>query len=154
MAPIRAEQTGVVAATAEQVYAVLADYRAEHPQVLPKPYFSELVVEQGGFGAGTVFRVAVTVFGQTTPYHMRVAEPEPGRVLSEVDIATGLATSFTLTPLPDGRTEVRIATVWEPRPGLYGLLERLTAPGVMRRIYRRELALLDEHLRRRLKAED
>jgi hypothetical protein len=45
-----------VRAPAEKVYAILADYRHGHPQIVPRPPFGLLEVEQGGYGAGTVIR--------------------------------------------------------------------------------------------------
>lgn len=47
----------VIDAPPDRVYALIADYRSGHPRILPKAYFKELVVEQGGVGAGTVVRV-------------------------------------------------------------------------------------------------
>jgi hypothetical protein len=42
---------------------VLADYDTSHPAILPKRVFSDLVVEQGGVGAGTVVRVTMAAMG-------------------------------------------------------------------------------------------
>src|SRR5262245_56834492 len=51
-------------APAEQVYNIIADYRNGHPHLLPKQ-FSNLLVEEGGYGAGTRIRFQMTAFGQT-----------------------------------------------------------------------------------------
>lgn len=75
MATVHTEVSGVIDAPPATVYAVLADYRSSHPQILPKPYFTNLIVEQGGQGAGTVFRTQVVVMGVKTDYHMVVSEP-------------------------------------------------------------------------------
>jgi hypothetical protein len=147
MTTAHAEASADIDAPAEAIYALLIDYRDGHPSILPKQYFSDLVIESGGHGAGTVFRVRVNVFGTTASNHMLVSEPEPGRVLAETDTETGLVTTFTLTPIDDGRqTEVRIATDWTVGPGLRGKLESLTTPPVMRHIYDAELRLLAERM--------
>lgn len=149
MPQLHAEASGVVNAPPSVVYATLADYRIGHPKVLPKPYFSDIVVEAGGQGAGTEFRVTVTVLGTETKYHMRVAEPQPGRVLSETDLATGLTTTFTVDPIDDGQcSRVTIATDWISRGGLAGYAERLLTPFFMRRIYARQLRQMDEVIAR------
>lgn len=54
MSQIHAQATAVIDAPPEVVYAILADYRADHPAILPKQYFAECAVEEGGQGAGTV----------------------------------------------------------------------------------------------------
>jgi hypothetical protein len=149
MTQAHAEMSAVVPAPPEDVYAVLADYRTGHPRILPRQYFSDLVVEEGGRGAGTVIRVSTRALGVERAYHMDVSEPEPGRVLVETDRISGLATSFTVTPAGDGGSLVRIATTWQTKPGIAGLLERLTTPPIMRRIYAAELRQLADYVRRR-----
>jgi hypothetical protein len=56
----------------------------------------------------------VKIFGQTCTARARVAEPEPGRVLSETDLDNGLVTTFTVQPDGDG-SRVRIETRYEAR---------------------------------------
>ena len=70
--------TGEVQASAQTVYTILADYQQHHPRILPGSYFTNLVVEAGGLGAGTVFQAQMNVFGSKRTFRMRVAEPEPG----------------------------------------------------------------------------
>ncbi|GAB4198360.1 MAG: SRPBCC family protein [Roseiflexaceae bacterium] len=149
MAPVHAVASALIDAPPATVYAILADYRDAHPQILPRQFFTGLEVEAGGQGAGTIFRTAVRVLGRETRFRMEVSEPQPGRVLSETDLATGLTTTFTVTPAAQGRQcEVEIATVWEGSAGLAGLLERLTTPLIMRRIYQAQLALLASYVKR------
>lgn len=148
MARVQAKATAIINATPEQVYAVFRDYEDKHPRILPKEYFSEPILEQGGQGAGTVFRVKVRVMGQEMAYHMVVSEPAPGRTLMETDLDTGLITTFSVLPTTQPQqAQVELATVWESQPGIAGLLERLFAPPVMRKIYRQELAQLEQFLR-------
>lgn len=143
MGRIQAEVTEVIDARPADVYAVLADYRHGHPNILPREYVVGLEVEQGGHGAGTVAHVRMRVFGVERVYHMVVGEPDPGRILAETDTDSGVETTFTVTPVADGeRTEVRIATDWAAKGGLLGALERLGNPPVARRIYRKELRQL------------
>ncbi len=137
--------TDEVQAPAEKVYAILADYRQHHPRILPGAYFTSLTVEEGGVGAGTIFRAEMNVFGSKRALRMRVAEPEPGRALSETDLDTGLLTTFTVTPVDADHCTVTIATQWQPPAGFSGWLEGLTMPGFMRRIYHAELRQLDEY---------
>jgi hypothetical protein len=147
VATVHAEESALIDAPPEQIYAILSDYRSAHPQILPKQHFGPLEVESGGQGAGTVFRCSVRVLGKELPFRMQVSEPEPNRVLAETDLETGLVTTFSVTPAADGRrTQLRIASRWESRSGLAGLLERLTSPAVMRRIYRSELRQIAEYV--------
>jgi hypothetical protein len=59
----------------ERVYSLLANYHDGHARVLPKP-FRNLVVEQGGVGAGTVVRFEVSLLGRK--HTLRAAITEPG----------------------------------------------------------------------------
>ncbi len=147
MSRLQAKETAIINATPEQVYAVFRDYEDKHPRILPRDYFSEPVLEQGGQGAGTIFRVKVRVMGQETSYHMVVSEPAPGRTLVETDLDTGLVTTFSVLPTAQPQqAQVEIATIWDSQPGIAGLFERFLAPPVMRQIYRKELALLENFL--------
>jgi uncharacterized protein YndB with AHSA1/START domain len=134
-----------VAAPAATVYRYIADMRDHHPQFLP-PAFSDFQVESGGVGAGTVTRFKLTAGGRTREYHMRVAEPEPGRVLTESDMDSTAVTTFTVSPR-DGASLVRISTAWDGAGGVGGVFERLFAPRVLRGIYADELSRLDAYAR-------
>lgn len=148
MAHLHAEQEALIAAPADVVYGILSDYHQHHPRILPKQYFSDLEVEEGGQGAGTTFRVRTHALGTERAYYMRVTEPEPGHVLAETDIDSGLVTTFTVTPAQsDTHARVRIATDWETSPGLAGIVEKFLTPVIMRRIYMKELRQLDEYAR-------
>jgi hypothetical protein len=143
MAQIRAAAERSVAASPEHVYRILADYREHHPKILP-PAFSNFRVEEGGVGAGTVINFDLKLGGQSHTYRQRVAEPEPGRVLTETDMSTGATTTFTVTPEGDG-SRVRIETVYEGDGGIRGLIEKLLAPLLLKRLYADELKRLDRH---------
>jgi phage FluMu protein gp41 len=122
------------------VYGIFADYHTHHPAILPRPAFEDPVIEQGGHGAGTVFRIATHAMGQTTHFRMTVSEPEPGRVLVEEDAEAGVVTTFTVEPEAGGtRSRVTITTELRRKPGLAGWIEGLLSPRYLRRLYEKEL---------------
>ena len=130
-----------VAAPADVVYGIIADYRNGHPHILPKPYFEWLEVEQGGHGGGTVIRFQMRVLGQTRVLRAVVTEPEPGRVLVETDTGGGPVTTFTVEPEESG-SHVTFSTELTSAGGPLGVLERFVLKRILRRIYARELELL------------
>jgi uncharacterized protein YndB with AHSA1/START domain len=144
MARILISVERAVEAPAETVYGYIADMR-EHPRFLP-PAFSDFRVESGGVGAGTVTRFKMTAGGRTREYQMKVAEPEPGRVLTESDTNSSAVTTFTVSP-QGGASLVQISTTWDGAPGIGGFFERMFAPRVMRGIYLDELNRLDAYAR-------
>jgi hypothetical protein len=150
MGEIKVAKEGVVGAPPELVYGLVADMREHHPRFLP-PAFSDLVVEEGGVGAGTVYRFKLKVGGRTREAHMRVDEPEPGRVLTESEIDSSLITTWTFSPDADG-SRVRIATKWDGAGGIGGVFERLFAPRMLARLYADELQRLDRYARERARA--
>lgn len=147
MGTIQVSAEGIVGAPAETVYRYLADMREHHPHFLP-PAFSDFEVESGGVGAGTVTRFKLTAGRRSREYRMRVAEPEPGRVLTESDAGSSLVTTFTVTPDGDA-SRVQISTTWDGARGIGGFFERLFAPRVMRGIYADELERLNAYARER-----
>jgi len=136
---------GTVAAPAETVYRYIADMREHHPHFLP-PAFSDFRVESGGVGAGTVTRFKMTAGGRTREYQMKIAEPEPGRILTESDTGSSAVTTFTVTPQGEASL-VQISTSWDGAGGIGGFFERTFAPRVMRAIYADELKRLDAYAR-------
>lgn len=148
MSTIYIQSSAIINAKASDVYAILADYHKGHPAILPKPYFTELIVEKGGIGAGTIIKVSMNVFGTKRTYCMTVSEPEPGRILREVDEDTGTDTTFCVEPLNDkpNQTKVTITTKAKVSPGLSGFVERLINPPITRHIYKKELEQLAEYV--------
>jgi len=146
MGQISAKAVDILEARPEDVYATIADYHEGHPSILPRKNLYDLRVEQGGYGAGTIIRFKARFLGVEQSFHHRVSEPEPGRMLVEQDIEPGqnVATTFTVTPLENGRkAQVEICTTLNASPGLRGLVERLLVPLMNPPIYRRELKLLE-----------
>lgn len=145
MTHLYASETHTINAAAAQVYGILADYRNHHPHILPVQYFTRLTVLEGGQGAGTRFQATLRVMGKENDFRMRVSEPQPGQVLVETDLDKDLITTFTVLPKGASRSEVTIATRWAGKRGLSGLVERLTVPSLLRRIYRQELRQLETY---------
>ena len=140
MSQIHVEASRVVDASPQDVYALFADYRTRHPQILPPQNFVDYRVEEGGQGAGTIASFRVRAGGRERPYRMQVSEPEQGRVIQERDTTSSLVTTFTFDPEAGGKqTRVTIATEWEGAGGIGGFFERTFAPSAMRRIYDDEL---------------
>lgn len=140
---VHAEVTRTLAAPADRVYAILADYRSGHPRILPKG-IEELTVEEGGHGAGTVIRFGLRSFGILRWVRAAVDEPEPGRVLVERILDDPVVeTAFTVERIGPDRSSVRIETTWTPE-GHRGLIERLLGPLMLRRAYAEELTKLEE----------
>ena len=150
MARIVASAEGTVDAPADTVYRYIADMREHHPRFLP-PAFSDFRVESGGVGAGTITRFKVTAGGRTREFRTKVAEPEPGRVLTESDTNSSSVTTFTVSP-QGVASLVRISTSWDGAGGIGGVFERMFAPRVMRAIYADELKRLDAYARERRSA--
>ena len=145
MAKIQVSAERTVDAPADAVYRYIADMREHHPHFLP-PAFSDFQVESGGVGTGTVTHFKLTAGGRTREYRMTVAEPEPGRVLTESDAGSSLVTTFTVAP-QDGVSRVEISTAWDGAGGIGGLFERMFAPRAIRAIYADELSRLDAYAR-------
>jgi hypothetical protein len=141
---INVETDGSVGASAELTYRLIAD--DEHHQRFLPDGFSDFEVLEGGVGAGTVHRFTVTAGGRKRGYRMRVAEPEPGRVITETDQESSLTTRFTVSPTGD-TCRVTISTSWDGAGGVGGFFERLFAPRAMRRMYADELDRLDRYAR-------
>lgn len=135
--------SALIHAPPEAVYDVIANYHDGHTQIIPRPPFVSLAVEEGGRGAGTVIHVQMRVLGQLQTYRAVVTEPEPGRVLMETN-DTGYVTTFTVEPRADGQhAEATIATEVPGRAGVLGTLERWFMTRFLRPVFMKELELLD-----------
>jgi hypothetical protein len=143
---VRVEADKAIGAQAADVYKVLADYLAHHPKIMPPDHFSNLEVESGGIGDGTVFHITAKVAGKRQRLHMRVTEPAPGNVLCETNLDTGVVTQFTVSGNGSASAVVRMSSEWEAH-GLKGWVERLFTPRVMRRLFVEQLDQLDQYVR-------
>jgi hypothetical protein len=147
MSSYRVSTSGKVSAQASRVYAAIADYRDQHPHIVPPKYFRRLEVLEGGVGAGTRTRVEMCVLGKSRVFEQIVTEPEPGRVLRETNADGSAVTTFTVDQSDGGESSlVTISTDINRLPGLTGILERWLASLVLPRIYKQEIARLAEYL--------
>jgi hypothetical protein len=144
MGTITVSEQERISAPADTVYRYIADYHEHHPHFLP-PAFSDFEVVSGGVGAGTVTTFKVTAGGRTREYRMTIAEPEPGRVLTETDSGSSLVTTWTVTPQGDHASTVDISTSWQGAGGIGGFFERRFAPRALRGLYADELDRLDAY---------
>ncbi len=125
------------------VYSIIADYRAGHQRILPRPPFESLVVEQGGTGAGTVISVQMRLMGRVRTFRAEITEPDPGRILRETIPDDDVVTTFTVEPLDDGRkSNVTISTEYAARNSVAGAFEAWFMKVLLRPVYVRQLALL------------
>src|SRR5277367_2938252 len=130
MKPYHAEGSRIIKAPPERVYAILTDYRNEHPRILPKPYFMFLHVDKGGIGEGTLIQFQMNVLGRTQNFRAAITEPEPGREIDEVYFEPeGVITRFFVRPFGhDKQSKVTIQTEGTIEgSGVFGWLERLFA---------------------------
>jgi hypothetical protein len=96
-------------------------------------------VEEGGYGAGTIVSFDMRILGKTQSFRSLITEPDPGRVLLETDLSSGVATRFSVRPLTrENRTQVSVETELSNR----SLIEGYVAKALLQRIYRQELELL------------
>ncbi len=132
--------SAVVPARQERVYSLIANYNDGHPRILPKQ-FSNLTVEQGGVGAGTVIRFQMSVLGKKQTLRAAITEPEPGRVLVETYLdGKDTVTTFTVNPgTAPADSHVTISTELPVRSGFLGALERKLSALLLRPIYSKEL---------------
>jgi hypothetical protein len=146
MPEIHTSLSAVIDAPPRVVYRILADYRDGHPRILPRKYFGDLVVEEGGVGEGTRIRFEMRSLGGVRTFRAAITEPEPGRVLVETGVDSGIVTTFTVERAPSGGggTRITIDTRYH-RSGLRGWVERLFAPPFLRTVYRAEVALLADY---------
>lgn len=134
-----ASASKTVHAPANIIYNIIADFHNEHLHILPKPYFQNLEVEAGGFGAGTITRFQMKLLGQTQAFRTLITEPEPGRVLVETDLHSGAVTTFDISPLEnESYTRVKISTELKNR----GMVESFIGKLILQKVYRAELDLL------------
>jgi hypothetical protein len=132
--------TAVIPARRDRVYSLISNYNDGHQRILPKQ-FSNLTVEQGGVGAGTVIRFQMSVFGKKQTFRAAITEPEPGRILVETNLdSNGAVTTFTVNPgHAPADSNVTISTELPVRSGFLGRIERTLSTLLLRPMYVQEL---------------
>ena len=134
----------LIKAPARSVYEVIADYQKGHVDILPKPPFVSLVVEQGGVGSGTIIQVTMKVLGRKQSFRSVISEPEPGRKLVETN-DTGYVTTFVVEPRNEGSSAyVTISTEAKDKKGIVAAIERWMVRRLMQPVFAKELVLLEE----------
>jgi hypothetical protein len=140
---MKAERSILINAPADKVYRQIADYREGHSRILPSRYLHSLEVETGGFGAGTIIRCKLRIFGKDRSFRAAATEPEPGRILTETDLAVQIRTTFTVDPQPNTQaTKVTISTELGRPDGMFKKVEIFVAGMFLRRVYSEQLRLL------------
>ncbi len=132
--------SAVIPARRERVYSLIANYNDGHPRILPKQ-FRNLVVEQGGIGAGTMIRFQMNLLGRKQNFRAAITEPEAGRVLVETYLdGNDAVTTFTVDPgTAPADSTVTISTALSVRRGFLGAIDKATATLLLRPIYMKEL---------------
>ena len=129
----------VISAPAKEMYNLIADYRNGHPRILPKEYFLSLDVEEGGFGAGTIVQFQMRLLGQIQSFRSLITEPEPGYLLVETDIQSGIPTSFKVESAGDNHhARLTISTELKGR----NAVESFFAKILLEKVYGQELDLI------------
>lgn len=132
--------SATIPARRERVYSLIANYRDGHPRILPKQ-FKNLVVEQGGIGAGTVIRFQMSIMGRVQTLRAAITEPDPGHILVETYLDTsGAVTTFTVDPgTAPADAHVTISTELNVRTGWLGYIDKLLTTTSLRPMYVKEL---------------
>lgn len=141
------ERVSDVHARADLVYRLIADYTTHHPAFLPAA-FSNLIVEQGGVGEGTVISFDLKLGGRSRRMRARISEPRAG-VIEETDLEFGAVTAFEVIQDADA-SRVVIRTEFASAPGIRGWFERRFAPGMLHKLYEQELDNLGAYARRQI----
>ncbi len=132
--------SAIIPARRERVYSLIANYLDGHPRILPKQ-FSNLMVEQGGVGAGTVIRFQMSLLGKRQYFRAAITEPDPGRVIVETYLdGNNSVTTFTVDPgTAPADSRVTISTELPVKEGFAGAIERKVSTLLLRPIYLKEL---------------
>ena len=147
--PLSVGATVRIVASPALVYAIIADYEDGHPKILPRQ-FSDLRVEKGGKGAGTVIHYQLKMFGRSRFCRAIITEPDPGRVLVERNVlGSDAVTTFTVDPGPTGQTDVTISTVVQIYAGPIGDLQKFLVNWLLKPLYVKELLKLSSVATRR-----
>jgi hypothetical protein len=149
MAPVSrsipVEASRRIQAPAARIYSVLADYHVGHPRILASA-FSNLTVEQGGIGAGTIITFDMRLLGRTNRVRGVVTEPEPGRVLVETYPESRVVTTFRVEPAGAGESVVTISSVIPARHYLTHALERWMVTRALAPVFEEELLRIEAYV--------
>lgn len=128
MATVQAAAERTVAASADEVFAVLSD-PGRRAELLPEAYHDVRVETTA---EGPVVAYTLHAGGRQRDYRMRIVASEPELRVRDEDELSTLRTEWTLSPQAR-QTNVRIRTSWTGASGIGGFFERTFAPrGVVR----------------------
>jgi hypothetical protein len=143
------ETEAVINARANEVYAVLADYHDGHPNIVPKSFCEGVKVIKGtGIGGNSRIECYFNILGQRETLFMDVSEPEPGRILQEIDSKAINITRFIVDPIDDATCSVTIQTKvmkqigFPPGPTIDMWLKKI----MLKSMFKAELKLLNEFM--------
>lgn len=137
MARVKVEESLLIGAPPDKVYAILADPE-HHKHILPEAFIS--------YGPESESVVAFTVKAGPIKrdYRVRTEQTEPNKLFRETDLATDITTEFRLEPHEQG-TVVTIATSFETEPTLNGFIESIFGPKFLHKLYHEELVKLGRY---------
>ena len=141
------KHSSIIDAPAHDVYKVLADYHHGHAQIMPPQFFDGMTVLKGsGKGEGTRIEARFSVYGIKDTLIMDVSEPEPGRILQEIDSKALNITRFIVDPIESRRCHVTIQThVMKPR-GIFPSVDMWFKRIIMTNLYVEELKMLNQYM--------
>ena len=126
---------------------------------MPPQFFDRMRVLRGsGYGAGTRFAATFNVYGRKETLVMDVTEPEPGRVLQEIDTRAVNITRFEVDPINDEngdgradkgtgtRCKVTIHTDVMKGIGIFAIVEEWVKKVIMKKMFVAELTELDRFM--------
>jgi hypothetical protein len=145
MSPVVATAEHTVHAPSERVIAALADYVGVRPRLLPEQ-FSDYRVESGGQGAGTRVHWRFAATSKRVRDQLMIVTAPDATSLVESDANSSMVTTWTVQPVDDGGTTVRVRTTWNGAGGIGGFFERTFAPKGLQRVYGEILGRLDRDL--------
>lgn len=143
------ETDSVIHAAAKDVYAVLADYNNGHPKIMPPQYCEGLNVLKGsGVGENSRIEAHFNIYGQRETLVMDVSEPEPGRILQEIDTKATNITRFIVDPIDQATCRVTLQTKIMKQTGIPPgpTLDMWLKSFVLKQIFTEELKLLNDFM--------
>ena len=147
----------IIDAPASKILEILRDYKNQHYKILPTFNYKSYVVEEGGFGAGTVLSYQMRVRGvgylfmsKWKKFISTVSEVEGMGFLQETMTKPKAnkvfwVKTYLIESLSEEQTSrVTILTKIATDNGLWGSLQRLNAELLYTPIFKEELEVLDK----------
>ncbi|GAS91352.1 SRPBCC family protein [Mycolicibacterium brisbanense] len=138
-----------IAAPPDRVFALLSDYQWARPTLLPVQYYTDYQVVDGGHGDATVVRWILHFTKSRFRDMVNVVEVEDDLTLVERDDNSTLVTRYTVEPLERNGPQLSLITAqtsWHGADSFMKYLERILAPGMMRKIHAAFLTQVKNYL--------